>query len=360
MSESGKKQRMFGADVIRTVAVLSVLSLHALLNTGYYYRPVAGLSMYCQTVLRFAATVCVPLFIMLTGYLQVGAKPTKKYFSGIFSTLCIYLFWSVITAAVRLMYFRDAPWGETTPFTAVDYIKNFFNYPTIGYAWYVEMFIGLFFLSPFLNRVTDGQTRKEANVFMLVLIALFPLTAFVNAAAGHKLFPDYWNAATYAYPFVYYFAGSYIRKYQPKINKPLLASAFAVMAAVFAFASARLTTKSFNDVNLGRSGDIPAFLLSVTAFLFLYDLKTENRALQRVFKYTSVTAFDVYLVSYVTDRFVWKLNLLAPLHIKIKPVFFPLIIPIIYLLCFAAGFGRYSLAGALKKLPRRRGDNPGG
>lgn len=42
------------------------------------------------------------------------------------------------------------------------------DYSAIVYAWYIEMYIGLFLLTPFLNRAYQAiPTRKQKDVLLL-------------------------------------------------------------------------------------------------------------------------------------------------------------------------------------------------
>lgn len=62
-------------DIIRICAFLFVVSVHFFLKCGYYDVCVSGRAMYLATFLRQFLMICVPLFMMLTGYLTGDRKP---------------------------------------------------------------------------------------------------------------------------------------------------------------------------------------------------------------------------------------------------------------------------------------------
>ena len=70
-------KRNLNADLIRCVAVFSVISVHFLLNGGFYKQEVCGIPMLMMCMYRSFFMTCVPLFLILTGYLM-GQKKLSK------------------------------------------------------------------------------------------------------------------------------------------------------------------------------------------------------------------------------------------------------------------------------------------
>lgn len=75
-------KRNLNLDLIRSIAVFSVLSVHFFLNNGFYEYPVDGGRMYMMVAMRTFFMICVPLFLILTGYLMNKKKLSIEYFSG--------------------------------------------------------------------------------------------------------------------------------------------------------------------------------------------------------------------------------------------------------------------------------------
>lgn len=66
------KKRYIGIDIIKTIAVLFVICVHFFMNTGYYKQALTpGENLFAQTFLRWLFYICVPLFVITTGYLQL-------------------------------------------------------------------------------------------------------------------------------------------------------------------------------------------------------------------------------------------------------------------------------------------------
>lgn len=67
-------KRVFGLDLIRFFAIFSVISVHFFLNNGFYTFPVKGGRMFISINLRWLFFSGVPLFLLLTGYLNNKKK----------------------------------------------------------------------------------------------------------------------------------------------------------------------------------------------------------------------------------------------------------------------------------------------
>lgn len=69
-------------DLIRSVAILFVMSQHFMLNSHFWNASFDGLSMYLQGFFLIIFQVAVPLFLFLTGYLNCNKSLDNKYFLG--------------------------------------------------------------------------------------------------------------------------------------------------------------------------------------------------------------------------------------------------------------------------------------
>ena len=82
-------------DIIRCFALLCVISAHFFLYTDFYYVLLTGSRLYLMTLILSASMICVPLFIMLSGYLLNKKQPVRSYYAKLGKTLSIYCLASV-------------------------------------------------------------------------------------------------------------------------------------------------------------------------------------------------------------------------------------------------------------------------
>ena len=197
-------QRICGLDLIRTIAMFFVIAGHFLfVNTGYRNVPFQGVGMFVQGIMGSIFVVGVPLFMMLTGYLNIKKTPTKKYYKGMIRVLVAYLIFSLVTILFRTYYL-----GEER--SIVKWALAILNYSAIPYAWYIEMWIGLALLAPFLNYLWHAIPNMREK--LLLIATLFVMTALPDLGNryGMYLFPAYFAQA--CYPLMFYFMGTFIRE----------------------------------------------------------------------------------------------------------------------------------------------------
>lgn len=295
-------KRKTGLDLLRTFAILFVVGVHFFYHTDFYEVPVHGISMIVQVALRWVCIMCVPLFIMLTGYLQTEKKPEKKYFKKIIPILGVYLFYSVLSILMRTIYLKEDR-------SILMWVMDILTFNADKYSWYINMYIGLFLITPFLNLIHKSlNNAKDYRILLLILVLLTGFPAFFNSLVSQKAFfkaltfSDWW---TRIYPITYYFIGAYIKKYQVKLNKKL---AMVSLGVVILVETALTVFCSWNKLFVNVIGDYGSILIvvaTVLCFIIFYDIEIKNNRLSGLLGIISVLSLDIYLCSYISDKLVY-------------------------------------------------------
>lgn len=298
-------KRNINLDVIRSVAVFSVLSVHFFLNNGFYETKVSGGRMLVAFIMRNAFMICVPLFLLLTGFLMAKKELSKKYYFGIVRTLELYVLTSVLILIFKHFYLGE----QFTFLDAIYYITGNGNNGYNGYAWYISMYIGLFLLIPFLNMIWNGlKSKKQKQLLVATLFFLTTVPTIFNA--GEKITMMTWWY--YIYPFTYYMIGAYIREYQPKIN--IILGILGLMISVVFFGTFGYWKSHWTLFEWGVYNDwggIQNVLNGVLVFLILTNMNFEKmpKILKEIIVRISKLSLGIYLISYIFDNcFYPKLN----------------------------------------------------
>lgn len=328
-------------DVIRCFALLCVVGIHYFLHNDYYYLPVTGRRMYVMTLLRSFFMVCVPLFLMLSGYLMRNKKPCAEYYKKIIRILVIYVLVTGLCTLYRWLSNKE-------PVTVQSVLSRLLGYTGSNYGWYIEMYIGLFFLIPYINILLDGlKTRRQMLGLVVTLLALSSLPSVINiynwtdpqwwqnpaaSAAYHQLIPQWW---TKLYPLTYYVLGSYLRKYPVKMKAAphfLLLCAVVVLTGTFAY------YRSYGSVFVnGRWQDNESLLIAAQSFLLFSFLQQRSyrwlsAPLRSAAAKLSEWTLGAYLVSWILDDAVYtRLALLEPDPMA-RVVYMPLTVCGVYVL----------------------------
>lgn len=291
------ENRVIGLDIVRCVALLFIIGVHFFYNNGFYFEPQQGAVMIVADTVRWLTFSCVPLFIILTGYLKAEAGLSKKYYKGIVPILVAWIVISVIC-----MVFKGTYIG--TKQTMLQWITEFLNYKGADYSWYIELYIGLFLLCPFLNGFFNWEKDGKYHFALLVtmLVTAYLPSLLNNITTGGvvlNLVPDYFVSM---WPFAYYFMGCALRKYQFRL------STFTCIfgAGVLSLIKALMTYMSAEGENFYKGiggGYSDFFVAGITLFVFmaLYQAEVKNMWLRRFFAHISKRSLHIYLLSSVAD-----------------------------------------------------------
>lgn len=303
------EKRNINWDIVRCIAVYFVVSVHFFLRTGFYETKLEGNVIFVATTFRNLFMSCVPLFLLLSGCTMIRKKLSSRYYFGLVKTLSIF----VLSILAHYVYIGVICHGKVTLYQIFSSIIHYELY-----SWYVEMYIGLFLLIPFLNIVYWNLNRKQKKLLIITLVFLTALPGsvnwfdwtridtfarpFLNKAYTYPL-PDWW---TRIYPLTYYFIGAYINEYKDdlklsKFMNLLLIILNTVLATAYLFYRANhgvIIAGPWTDYN-GTTNVINASL--ILAFVLRIDTKKFPIYIKKCFAIVSKLSFGAYLVSYTFD-----------------------------------------------------------
>lgn len=283
--------RRVGLDLVRTFAILFVIGAHFFMNSDFNISRFNSPSMFVQGMLQTLTMTNVPLFLILIGYLNLNKKIGKKYYRNMFRVIWAYLFFSVVTIVVSKYV-----WHE--PVTLKSAVLGITSFTAIRYGWFIEMWIGLYLLTPFLNILWHNiESRKHRGVLIITLYLLSALPDFFNRYGLH-LVPGYWE--TMAYPLVYYFIGAYFREYKPTFSKWKIGVAIVGLCLINPLFSLAVKGTAPMMHIVGDGNGIVVIPLASLFFMLCYDVKWTGGS--QMLCSISKLSLDMYLVSYIWDR----------------------------------------------------------
>ena len=317
---------MAAPDIVRVIACFSVMTIHFFLNSGYYYTPLKGFGMIFMLGVRLLVTVCVPLFLMLTGYLMVNKPLSKSHYPKGMKVIWIYLLAS-IACLIYVLYFKDRV-GSTlttpTPEAVKDAWLGILSFKTARYSWYVEMYIGLYLLIPFLNILFRHLPNKRWRLVLIVtLFCMTSLPAVLNtnnlvvegwfqdptlSTEYHKIIPSFWTSL---YPLAYYFIGAYIRLHGVQTKKLWLGLAAVIaLGAAIGYNLWRRTDQGFYGGGPWNDWTSPftfALAIPVFALLISKEYRRLPKWLGKVISYVSSLSLGMFLVSFIFDTEFYRI-----------------------------------------------------
>ena len=288
------KKRSINLDIIRIFALFSVISVHFFLHSGFYDDTLNGIKDFILVTAREFFMICVPLFIILTGYLNNKKEISKEYYKSLIPKLLVYLFCAIIQIVVMKYYEHK----NITFISSIITITNF----KIHYGWYMNMYVGLFLLIPFLNIIYNNlKNKKEKQILILTLLILTSLPSIL--VKSNIFFSDFW---TTIYPITYFFIGCYLKEYGLNISKSKNIIIIILLLLIYGVTNYYLCfNKTFIKTNFNYSwcGIMP-LSLAILVFNLLLNIKGNNNKF--ISKISELT-FGAYLVEWVFDRIVYNI-----------------------------------------------------
>lgn len=311
-----------GLDIIRCIALASVVCVHFFLNTGFYWETVRGPLMQFLVAVRSGLMISVPLFLMLSGYLLCRKTVSPGYYLRIVRILFVYLCASLLYSLYRMYVLKDG----LTPSEAIWGVLSF---STLSYGWYIEMYLGLFLLIPFLNVLYNGLAgKKQKQLLVLTFLVLTAGPSVLNIfrfdsalwwlqpsmnTEYRQLTVDWW---VILYPITYYYLGCYLREFP--IRQKTGTSLFQLFFILLIVGSFNFYRSYNADFVWGPWQDWRALshvLLSVVIFTLFTNLSYERlgRGWRKVFAWISDQSLGAYLLSCMYDNiFYTQLNAAIP------------------------------------------------
>lgn len=337
MKKEVKEKRDLRLDVIRIFSLFCVVSVHFFLYSGFYDETMTGKTMFIITMGRSFFIICVPMFIVLTGYLMNRKELSKSYYKGIIRTLWIYLICSIVFHI--FIHFYDG-----TEITLKSFIKDLLSFSGTSYAWYIEMYIGLFLLIPFFNMIINNlKTEKEYKMLLFTLLLMIGIPNVFNTIKYYspywikypdvkvlKLFPAWWASI---YPVFYYFLGAYLYKYKKNISKYKNLILLIVVIILDGLLNFHVSYgKPFVSSSFNHYGSIIVMIKTYLVFSILLGFKITNSTKKdKILKTISNACLGAYLVSCIFDKVGYHILNNNIITFKDRIIYAPLMVLIVFI-----------------------------
>ena len=291
------KERKLNIDILKCIAIVFVVAVHFFLHTNYYGRSYTFKSIFLSSFIWMIFMTCVPIFIMTTGYLMKDKTYSKTYFIKLLPVIGIYCLAASIYTFFDVRVFNIDYLGKL--------LVNIFSFS--HYAWYVNMYIGLYIMIPFLNagfKSFNNRRNQAIALGVLVLLTIIPatLSLFNNnkqifMIVSH-LIPDYWKGL---WPITYYLVGAFIASFKKKSTIKELFLVILILDVLSVLGLSVISESSFGI----EYGVLPVFLLSSLIFYSVIQLRVDikNEWLQKVVLFISKNTLPIYLLSVIGDLY---------------------------------------------------------
>lgn len=171
------KARIYSFDVMRIVAVLSVVLIHA--ADGFLDPAVNGTAGFlAANFFDSISRLAVPIFLMISGALMLDEDKVitqKKMLRSAWNIFFLLVVWSVLYAIFdqgASHFLKDKPFSFNNLIRAI--IQGHFH------LWYLFVLISLYLITPVLRLFIKRDNVKMVGYYLLLVLIIYFCVPFVN------------------------------------------------------------------------------------------------------------------------------------------------------------------------------------
>lgn len=305
------KERNYGIDLFRLIAMLEIVILHILGHGGVVNALKVGMGGYIGvwvlTIIVYGAVDC---YALLSGY--VGYSEEKDInirfdkYAKLWLQVTFYSF--IITLIAKIFLPSEITLGSI--------IKALFPV-TFGEYWYFCAYTGIFFLLPFLNRLIQNLKEKELYFLIITITVIYSVYAGIMGKLNDPF--SIKSGSSFIWLLLLYIIGASLRKLKIA-NKVSGKKALLIACSLLVFTWLTVIIIPSCSIYIlhreaGRgllvSYTSPTILLASMLLLILFANIHPRKWLLKIIKYFSPATFGVYLIHdnpvvrnvFITDKF---------------------------------------------------------
>ena len=290
MEKNKDKSRNIGLDLLRIISMIMILVLHYI-GKGSLLGEINNSKFYYILYYFFEAIsiIAVNCYVLISGYFLVNSKFKWKkvlqlWGETIFYSISIYFL--IVVVGLKEFEIKDA-------------IKSALPIITKQY-WFINVYLMMYILSPFLNKLINNLEKKEFQKLVLILIIGFSVISILPS--------EYTLDATGGYGIIWficlYLIAAYIRLY----GSPLKISSkkyFIIFILCAVFITLEMLVSDMLCKYIGRTSfsakflqynNIIVLIQSLSLFLCLKDFNLKNITLTKIVTFVAPLTFAVYLI----------------------------------------------------------------
>ena len=191
-------------DLIRTVAILGVLLLHAANDLTIQQINDLEIWRWCTVdVYQSIGRMGVPLFVMLTGALLLAPSKNEEigvFFKKRFARIGLpFVFWAVA-------YFLWDIYVENQQVSTGFFVQGILTGPYFQF-WYLYMLMGLYLLTPILRLIVAQASEKLFRYFLAIWFVGVSLVPLITTFSSYDVNPNLFAIPGYV---GYFVLGAYL------------------------------------------------------------------------------------------------------------------------------------------------------
>lgn len=343
---SNRKNRDANLDLFRIISMLLIIFLHSIDHSGVLERAeVSSNAMYFYVRFTYAlCQVCVNCYVMLSGYYLVTSTFRLQKLVALWMET---VFYSFVLKLLFMVTVQDSV-------SIISLISCFFPILT-GRYWFITIYVGMYLISPFLNKLIHVLNRKEHTILNVCLFILFSLWSSLHPSIAGMNSGGGWGLAWFV---VLYLAAAWFRLYYTPKHEPVtLLGIFLLIPLLMAAGQVAAKTVGIGILqsiisNWFRYDSAPVYLMTIALFAAFLNIQIQHDRVSKAICSVAPLTLGVYLIHAHANVSPWLWEMLN-LPVKMCSAWFPLIqvgyVVFVFVACTVADALRKVTVGRLDR-----------
>lgn len=156
------KKRQSNIELLRVITMLGVIILHynnPSIGGAMKYAIPGSLNFYMLYILESVFVCAVDLFVLISGFFLCTSYKRS--------------WWKAIELFVQVILFSEAIYLFKVVIGAETFSVKSIVIHLIPSNYFVILYIAVFLISPFINKLLDNITKKQFNMMLILLLCIF-------------------------------------------------------------------------------------------------------------------------------------------------------------------------------------------
>ena len=327
-----RTERNSNFELMRITSMFMIVIWHFIFHSGILTKTSGILNLFLYFIF-ITTSIHVNSFVLVSEYFQYNKIfKSKKIVSLITTTWFYKLIYAIVFSVTGIV--------TITKTEMLFFIQPFnFNYGFGEFYWFINMYIFLYLISPFINKLIETLSQKQHKTLIIILfitLSIVPIFT-LNSTLGLSN-----NGYTLANFIMIYIIGAYFGKYKLKDNYhfknysknkyQLIIIIFFIISIFMSFMAKILSDyfscynnellKYITEIFSKNLTNYASPLILIESILYLLFFETLNIKNKFINKLASLT-FGIYLVH--ENNFVFE-RLYKHLPIEINGIIYPNVI----------------------------------
>lgn len=201
-----KTERNSNFELMRITSMFMIVIWHFIFHSNILAKTSGTLNLIIYFI-YIIVSIHVNSFILVSGYFQYNKKFKPRKIVSLITTTWFYkLIYAIIFSVTGIV--------TITKTEMLFFIQPFnFNYGFGEFYWFINMYIFLYLLSPFINKLIETLSQKQHKTLIIILLVMLSIvpTVTLNSTLNN-------NGYTIASFVMLYIIGAYFGKYKLREN----------------------------------------------------------------------------------------------------------------------------------------------